>query len=106
MRHTGVGRSRSGVGWAIRKYNDVCLCLDKVLMFRPPKTSPYGQSVDMWSLGAVLFHLLKGLPREVHLDIEQDRGTRRQDLRTINDMATERDDPRVEQMYEEAGLRH
>ncbi|PYI18115.1 Pkinase-domain-containing protein [Aspergillus violaceofuscus CBS 115571] len=28
----------------------------------PPKTSPYGQSVDMWSLGAVLFHLLAGVP--------------------------------------------
>ncbi|OJZ85950.1 hypothetical protein ASPFODRAFT_135245 [Aspergillus luchuensis CBS 106.47] len=28
----------------------------------PPKTSPYDQSVDMWSLGAVLFHLLSGVP--------------------------------------------
>ncbi|PYH47988.1 serine/threonine-protein kinase [Aspergillus saccharolyticus JOP 1030-1] len=28
----------------------------------PPQTSPYGQSVDMWSLGAVLFHLLAGVP--------------------------------------------
>ncbi|RAL04614.1 serine/threonine-protein kinase [Aspergillus ibericus CBS 121593] len=28
----------------------------------PPKTSPYDQSVDMWSLGAVLFHLLAGVP--------------------------------------------
>ncbi|KAL4885220.1 kinase-like domain-containing protein [Aspergillus karnatakaensis] len=28
----------------------------------PPKTSPYDQSVDMWSLGAVLYHLLAGIP--------------------------------------------
>ncbi|PYH93924.1 kinase-like protein [Aspergillus ellipticus CBS 707.79] len=28
----------------------------------PPKTSPYDQSVDMWSFGAVLFHLLAGVP--------------------------------------------
>ncbi|OJJ46201.1 hypothetical protein ASPZODRAFT_133203 [Penicilliopsis zonata CBS 506.65] len=28
----------------------------------PPKTSPYDQSVDMWSLGAVLFHILSGTP--------------------------------------------
>ncbi|KAJ5475156.1 hypothetical protein N7539_008222 [Penicillium diatomitis] len=28
----------------------------------PPKTSPYSQSVDMWSLGAVLYHILCGVP--------------------------------------------
>ncbi|KAJ5729631.1 uncharacterized protein N7483_004139 [Penicillium malachiteum] len=28
----------------------------------PPKTSPYSQAVDMWSLGAVLYHILCGLP--------------------------------------------
>ncbi|KAJ5801750.1 uncharacterized protein N7518_003818 [Penicillium psychrosexuale] len=28
----------------------------------PPRTSPYSQSVDMWSLGAVLFHILAGVP--------------------------------------------
>ncbi|KAH8691950.1 hypothetical protein BGW36DRAFT_431193 [Talaromyces proteolyticus] len=28
----------------------------------PPRTSPYSQSVDMWSLGAVLFHILCGTP--------------------------------------------
>ncbi|KAI9926472.1 hypothetical protein ASPWEDRAFT_119920 [Aspergillus wentii DTO 134E9] len=28
----------------------------------PPKTSPYGQSVDTWSFGAVLFHILSGIP--------------------------------------------
>lgn len=28
----------------------------------PLKTSPYGQSVDMWSLAAVLFHILCGIP--------------------------------------------
>lgn len=33
-----------------------------LLTARPPKTSPYGQSVDMWSLGAVLFHILCGDP--------------------------------------------
>ncbi|PGH08859.1 CAMK protein kinase [Polytolypa hystricis UAMH7299] len=27
-----------------------------------PRTSPYNQSVDMWSLGAVLFHILSGIP--------------------------------------------
>ncbi|KAF7585738.1 hypothetical protein BBP40_010178 [Aspergillus hancockii] len=28
----------------------------------PPKTSPYSQAVDMWSLGAVLYHILSGVP--------------------------------------------
>lgn len=28
----------------------------------PSKTSPYDQSVDMWSFGAVLFHILSGTP--------------------------------------------
>ncbi|KAJ5801891.1 uncharacterized protein N7503_004341 [Penicillium pulvis] len=28
----------------------------------PPKTSPYSQAVDMWSLGAVLYHVLSGIP--------------------------------------------
>lgn len=27
-----------------------------------PRTSPYDQSVDMWSFGAVLFHILCGIP--------------------------------------------
>jgi serine/threonine protein kinase len=33
-----------------------------LLIARPPKTSPYSQSVDIWSLGAVLFHILSGVP--------------------------------------------
>ncbi|KAJ5917167.1 hypothetical protein N7466_010721 [Penicillium verhagenii] len=28
----------------------------------PAKTSPYSQAVDMWSLGAVLYHVLSGVP--------------------------------------------
>ncbi|PLB33253.1 serine/threonine-protein kinase [Aspergillus candidus] len=28
----------------------------------PPRTSPYDQSVDMWSFGAVLYHILAGVP--------------------------------------------
>ncbi|KAJ5521049.1 hypothetical protein N7463_001502 [Penicillium fimorum] len=45
----------------------------------PPKTSPYSQSVDMWSLGAVLFHILSGVPP--YLGRAEDRGV--QMLRTI-----------------------
>ncbi|CAL5867181.1 uncharacterized protein PFLUO_LOCUS1393 [Penicillium psychrofluorescens] len=51
----------------------------------PPKTSPYGQSVDMWSLGAVLYHILSGVPP--YTGTAQDRGV--QMLRTI--MTTEAD---------------
>lgn len=40
----------------------VPLFIWSLLTIRPPKTSPYGQSVDMWSLGAVLFHILCGEP--------------------------------------------
>ncbi|OQD60880.1 hypothetical protein PENPOL_c020G05511 [Penicillium polonicum] len=45
----------------------------------PPKTSPYSQSVDMWSLGAVLFHILSGVPP--YSGRAEDRGV--QMLRTI-----------------------
>ncbi|EED22771.1 protein kinase, putative [Talaromyces stipitatus ATCC 10500] len=51
----------------------------------PPRTSPYDQSVDMWSLGAVLFHLLCGSPPFTGRG--DDRGA--QMLRTI--MTTEAD---------------
>ncbi|RDW74570.1 serine/threonine-protein kinase [Aspergillus mulundensis] len=50
-----------------------------------PKTSPYDQSVDMYSLGAVLFHLLAGIPP--YTGRGDDRGA--QMLRTI--MTTEPD---------------
>ncbi|KAE8358848.1 kinase-like domain-containing protein [Aspergillus caelatus] len=45
----------------------------------PPKTSPYSQSVDMWSLGAVLYHILAGVPP--YMGRGDDRGA--QMLRTI-----------------------
>ncbi|KAL2860937.1 kinase-like domain-containing protein [Aspergillus lucknowensis] len=51
----------------------------------PPKTSPYDQSVDMWSLGAVLYHILAGVPP--YTGRGDDRGS--QMLRTI--MTTEPD---------------
>ncbi|EAW14223.1 serine/threonine-protein kinase [Aspergillus clavatus NRRL 1] len=51
----------------------------------PPKTSPYDQSVDMWSFGAVLFHILCGIPP--YTGRGDDRGA--QMLRTI--MTTEPD---------------
>ncbi|KKK22741.1 hypothetical protein ARAM_006564 [Aspergillus rambellii] len=51
----------------------------------PPKTSPYDQSVDMWSLGAVIYHLLAGIPP--YTGRGDDRGT--QMLRTI--MTTDAD---------------
>ncbi|KAL1880843.1 Protein kinase protein rad53 [Paecilomyces lecythidis] len=51
----------------------------------PPKTSPYDQSVDMWSLGAVLYHILCGAPP--YIGRADDRGA--QMLRTI--MTTEAD---------------
>lgn len=35
---------------------------ESLLIVRPPKTSPYSQAVDMWSLGAVLYHILSGVP--------------------------------------------
>lgn len=54
-------------------------------MYSPPKTSPYDQSVDMWSLGAVLFHLLCGSPP--YMGRGDDRGA--QMLRNI--MTTEAD---------------
>ncbi|KAL4786249.1 kinase-like domain-containing protein [Aspergillus varians] len=50
-----------------------------------PKTSPYDQSVDMYSLGAVLYHLLAGIPP--YTGRGDDRGA--QMLRTI--MTTEAD---------------
>ncbi|KAL2841910.1 kinase-like domain-containing protein [Aspergillus pseudoustus] len=49
----------------------------------PPKTSPYDQSVDMYSLGAVLYHILAGVPP--YTGRGDDRGA--QMLRTI--MTTE-----------------
>lgn len=52
---------------------------------RPPNTSPYDQSVDMWSLGAVLFHILCGSPP--YMGRGDDRGA--QMLRSI--MTTEAD---------------
>lgn len=51
----------------------------------PPKTSPYDQSVDMWSFGAVLFHILSGTPP--YTGRGDDRGS--QMLRNI--MTTEPD---------------
>ncbi|KAJ5117998.1 hypothetical protein N7448_004356 [Penicillium atrosanguineum] len=45
----------------------------------PPKTSPYSQSVDMWSLGAVLYHVLSGVPP--YSGRAEDRGVHM--LRTI-----------------------
>ncbi|KAL4920782.1 hypothetical protein BDW62DRAFT_176224 [Aspergillus aurantiobrunneus] len=50
-----------------------------------PKTSPYDQSVDMYSLGAVLYHLLAGIPP--YTGRGDDRGA--QMLRTI--MTTDAD---------------
>ncbi|EEP76508.1 predicted protein [Uncinocarpus reesii 1704] len=50
-----------------------------------PKTSPYDQSVDMWSFGAVLFHILSGSPP--YMGRGDDRGA--QMLRNI--MTTEAD---------------
>ncbi|KAJ5091123.1 hypothetical protein NUU61_005993 [Penicillium alfredii] len=51
----------------------------------PPKTSPYNQSVDTWSLGAVLYHILSGIPP--YSGRAEDRGV--QMLRTI--MTTDAD---------------
>ncbi|KAE8386286.1 kinase-like domain-containing protein [Aspergillus alliaceus] len=51
----------------------------------PPKTSPYSQSVDMWSLGAVLYHIVSGVPP--YMGRGDDRGA--QMLRTI--MTTDAD---------------
>ncbi|OQE26868.1 hypothetical protein PENSTE_c005G01772 [Penicillium steckii] len=51
----------------------------------PPKTSPYSQAVDMWSLGAVLYHVLSGVPP--YSGRAEDRG--QQMLRCI--METEAD---------------
>ncbi|KAF9883871.1 hypothetical protein FE257_002714 [Aspergillus nanangensis] len=51
----------------------------------PPKKSPYNQSVDMWSLGAVLFHILSGIP--AYTGRGDDRGA--QMLRSI--MTTDAD---------------
>ncbi|KAE8350778.1 kinase-like domain-containing protein [Aspergillus coremiiformis] len=45
----------------------------------PPKTSPYSQAVDMWSLGAVLYHILAGVPP--YMGRGDDKGA--QMLRTI-----------------------
>ncbi|KAL3433080.1 kinase-like domain-containing protein [Aspergillus tetrazonus] len=59
-----------------------------------PKTSPYDQSVDMYSLGAVLYHLLAGIPP--YTGRGDDRGA--QMLRTI--MTTEPD----YQILREAGV--
>ncbi|WEW58635.1 Protein kinase protein rad53 [Emydomyces testavorans] len=50
-----------------------------------PKTSPYDQSVDMWSFGAVLFHILSGVPP--YMGRGDDRGA--QMLRNI--MTTDAD---------------
>ncbi|KMP01398.1 calcium/calmodulin-dependent protein kinase type IV [Coccidioides immitis RMSCC 2394] len=50
-----------------------------------PKTSPYDQSVDMWSFGAVLFHILCGVPP--YMGRGDDRGA--QMLRNI--MTTDAD---------------
>jgi serine/threonine protein kinase len=52
---------------------------------RPPKPSPYDQSVDMWSLGAVLYHILCGSPP--YMGRGDDRGA--QMLRNI--MTTDAD---------------
>lgn len=48
-------------------------------MNSPPKPSPYDQSVDMWSFGAVLYHVLAGSPP--YLGRGDDRGA--QMLRNI-----------------------
>lgn len=52
---------------------------ESLLIVRLPKTSPYSQSVDIWSLGAVLFHILSGVPP--YTGRAEDRGV--QMLRTI-----------------------
>lgn len=64
----------------------------------PPRTSPYDQSVDMWSLGAVLFHLLCGSPP--YTGRGDDRGA--QMLRTIMTTDIEYDLLREEGVSEEA----
>lgn len=52
---------------------------------RPPKTSPYDQSVDTWSFGAVLYHIMAGTPP--YMGSAENRGA--QMLQTI--MTTEPD---------------
>ncbi|QGA18727.1 hypothetical protein EYB26_006412 [Talaromyces marneffei] len=64
----------------------------------PPRTSPYDQSVDMWSLGAVLFHLLCGSPP--YTGRGDDRGA--QMLRTIMTTDVDYDLLREEGVSEEA----
>lgn len=66
MRHTGAANLGSDAVLEIREFFCMPLIVDVLLMKtviqRPPKTSPYSQSVDMWSLGAVLYHVLSGVP--------------------------------------------
>ncbi|KUL89643.1 hypothetical protein ZTR_00553 [Talaromyces verruculosus] len=64
----------------------------------PPRTSPYDQSVDMWSLGAVLFHLLCGSPP--YTGRGDDRGAHM--LRTIMTTEVEYDLLRGEGVSEDA----
>jgi serine/threonine protein kinase len=80
MINTVAASSERGVALETRKLANFFFvweaCAD---IERPPTTSPYSQSVDMWSLGAVLFHILSGVPP--YTGRAEDRGV--QMLRTI-----------------------
>lgn len=85
MRHIVAARSGNDAASEIRELIRLLLLENVLTICRPPKTSPYSQSVDMWSLGAVLYHILCGIPP--YSGRAEDRGV--QMLRSI--METEAD---------------
>lgn len=94
----GVVRKRRRLGDPYVLFFTVSLAAQLMLLCRPPRTSPYDQSVDMWSLGAVLFHLLCGSPPFTGRG--DDRGAHM--LRTIMTTDVEYDLLRGEGVSEEA----